>query len=125
MKLIDSCGWLEFFTNGPLSERYGWEITASLNEILVPSIVLYEVFKFLLRTSSEIAAIRCTAHMIQCRVVDLDSVLALEAAETSIRNSLAMADAIVYAISRKFEAELFTSDVDLKGLAGVTFIDIK
>jgi predicted nucleic acid-binding protein len=124
MKLIDSCGWLEFFTDGPLSERYGKEITADLGEILVPTIVLYEVFKFLLRTSAEETAIRCTAHMTQCQVVDLDSVLAFESAEVSTRNSLAMADAIVYATSRKYGAQLITSDADLKGMEGVEYVEI-
>lgn len=124
MKLIDSCGWLEFFTDGPLSAQYGKELTGSLDEILVPTIVIYEVYKFLLRTSSEETAIRCTAHMTQCRVMELDGVLALESAEVSIRNNLAMADAIVYATSRKHGARLITSDADLKEMDGVEFIEI-
>ena len=123
MKLIDSCGWLEFFTDGPLSADYGKELSANSEEILVPSIVIYEVFKFLLRTSGVETAIRCTAHMTQCHVVDLDAALALESAETSIEGNLAMADAIVYTTSRKFIAELITSDVDLKDLDGVTFLE--
>ena len=124
MKLIDSGGWLEFFTDGPLCAEYEKELAANLEEILVPSIVLYEVYKFLLRISSEETAIRCTSHMTQCQVVDLDTVLALESADLSIRGRLAMADAIVYATSRKYRAELITSDADLKGLDGVRYIEI-
>ena len=123
MKLVDSCGWLEFFTDGPLGSAHGKELASKPEEILVPSIVLYEVYKFLLRTSGEETAIRCTAHMTQCRVVDLDATLALESAETSIANNLAMADAIVYATSRKYDAPLITSDTDLKGLEGVKFVE--
>lgn len=124
MKLVDSCGWLEFFTGGPLADRYARELSADFGDILVPTIVLYEVYKFLLRTSSEETAIRCTSHMTQCKVVNLDSTLAIESAEISIRQGLAMADAIVYATSRKCEADLFTSDADLKGLEGVRFLDV-
>ncbi len=123
MKLIDSSGWLQFFTDGPLSADYGKELSAKPEEILVPSIVLYEVFKFLLRTSGEETSIRCTAHMTQCQMVNLDATLALESAETSIQNNLAMADAIVYASSRKYDAPLITSDADLKELEGVTFVE--
>ena len=123
MKLIDSCGWLEFFTDGPLGSSYEKELSAKPEEILVPSIVLYEVYKFLLRTSGEETAIRCTAHMTQCRIVDLDTTLALESAETSIASNLAMADAIVYTTSRKHSAPLITSDADLKGLEGVVFME--
>ncbi|MDF1526718.1 MAG: type II toxin-antitoxin system VapC family toxin [bacterium] len=123
MKLIDSCGWLEFFTGGPQAAAYGKELAADMKEILVPAIVLYEVYKFLLRTSSEETAIRCTAHMTQCRVIDLDSVLALESAEISLSTGLAMADAIVYATSRKYSAQLITSDADLKDMEGVIFLE--
>ena len=123
MKLVDSCGWLEFFTDGPLGSSYEKELSTQPDDILVPSIVLYEVFKFLLRTSGEETAIRCTAHMTQCRVIDLDAALALESADTSVQTNLAMADAIVYATSRKFNAELITSDTDLKGLEGVIFVE--
>ena len=35
-----------------------------------------------------------------------------------------MADAIVYATSKKHGAKLFTSDADLKGLEGVTFLEV-
>jgi len=123
MKLVDSCGWLQFFADGPLSAQYGKELSAKSEEILVPSIVLYEVFKFLLRTSGEETAIRCTVHMTQCQMVELDATLALESAETSIATNLAMADAIVYATSRKHKAPLITSDSDLKGLEGVIFVE--
>ncbi len=123
MKLVGSCGWLQFFTDGPLSAQYGKELSAKSEEILVPSIVLYEVFKFLLRTSGEETAIRCTAHMTQCQMVELDATLALESAETSIANNLAMADAIVYTTSKKHDAPLITSDADLKGLEGVVFVE--
>lgn len=123
MRLIDSCGWLEFFTDGPLADRYADELAGDPGELLVPTIVLYEVYKFLLRTSSEETAIRCTAHMTQGRVVDLDGTLAIESAEISARQGLAMADAIVYAAARKHGAALFTSDADLKGMEGVVFLE--
>jgi predicted nucleic acid-binding protein len=124
MRLIDSCGWLEFFTDGPLGDRYADELAGDLNEVLVPTIVLYEVYKFLLRTSSEETAIRCTAHMTQGHVVDLDGTLAIESAEISARQGLAMADAIVYATARKHGAELITSDADLKGMEAVTYLTV-
>jgi len=48
--------------------------------------------------------------------------LALEASSTSLAHGLAMADAIVYATAHQYEATLYTSDSDLKGLPGVHFI---
>ncbi len=122
MRLIDSCGWLEFFTNGPRASAYEKELSAKPEDILVPAIVIYEVYKFLSRTSSEETAIRCTGHMSQCEVVDLDVSLAIESAETSLENNLAMADAIVYATSKRFESKLVTSDADLKDLPNVKFV---
>jgi predicted nucleic acid-binding protein len=122
MKLIDSCGWLEFFTDGPRASVYEKELTAKPEGILVPAIVIYEVYKFLYRTSGEETAIRCTGHMSQCEVIDLDTSLAIESAEASLEHNLAMADAIVYATSRRFGAKLVTSDTDLKGLPNVKFV---
>jgi len=63
-------------------------------------------------------------RMQQSKVVDLTDVPALEAADIALEYSLAMADAIIYATAQRFDAELYSSDADLKGLPGVHFIPI-
>ena len=46
MYLVDSCGWLEWFTEGPLAEEYRPYLEKN-DELLIPAIVLYEVYKVL------------------------------------------------------------------------------
>jgi predicted nucleic acid-binding protein len=60
--------------------------------------------------------------MQKTRVVPLTDSLALAAADVSLEFRLAMADSIVYATARVEDAELVTSDSDLGGLPGVTFL---
>ncbi|BCV20759.1 type II toxin-antitoxin system VapC family toxin [Moorella sp. Hama-1] len=42
MITIDSCGWLEYYTAGPLAEEYG-KYLKDLTQIVTPLVILYEV----------------------------------------------------------------------------------
>jgi predicted nucleic acid-binding protein len=55
-------------------------------------------------------------------VVDLDDTLAVSAARLSIKHKLSMADAVILATARAFNAELWTMDADFQGIVGVKFI---
>jgi len=100
-------------------------LLADPGEILTPTIAIYEVYKVLKRDASEEDALLAVAQMLRTNVVPLSETLALEAADTSLENSLSMADAIVYATARARDAELVTTDADLEGLPGVVFFSKK
>ena len=97
MILVDTCGWLEYFTEGPLAESYAPFLEKNQQELLVPVIVVYEVYKFLKRETDEELALAAIAQLESCKIAPLDSSLAMEAADISVEHRLAMADAIVYA----------------------------
>jgi predicted nucleic acid-binding protein len=118
MVLVDSCGWLEYFTDGPLADKYAALIEGD-ERLLVPIVVLYEVYKFLRRTRGEETALVIAAQLHKRDIADLDAPLVLEAADLSFDHGLAMADALVYATARHHNAELVTSDADFAGLVGV------
>jgi len=122
--VIDSSGWVEFFTDGPLADDYAARLR-SLSSILTPVIVLYEVYKRLKRDLSEEDAIVAVSAMQRTRIVPLDQQLALTAADLSLDHGLAMADALILATARTFRAELVTSDDDFKGIVGVTYLPKK
>jgi len=44
MNPVDSCGWLEYFADGP-GARFFAPAIEKTEELLVPSIVLFEVYK--------------------------------------------------------------------------------
>jgi len=119
--VIDSSGWVEFFTNGPLADQFAPRIR-TIATVVTPTIVLYEVYKRLKRDVSEDEALVAVGAMRRSQVVPLDDALALTAADISLAFGLAMADAIVLATARAFDAELMTSDADFAGVAGVTYI---
>ena len=121
MIVIDSSGWVEFFTDGVLADEYAKRLR-SLPSVLTPVIVLYEVYKRLKRDMTEDDAIVAVSAMQRTRIVAIDAPLALLAADLSLAHGLAMADAIILATARSFQAELVTSDVDFEGIPDVTYL---
>ena len=57
----------------------------------------------------------------QGTVADLTPTLALGAASLSIRERLPLADSVVLATARAWEATLWTQDSDFDGIAGVEY----
>ena len=124
MIVVDSSGWVEFFTDGPLANEYATRLR-SLSTIVTPVIVVYEVYKRLKRDLSEDDAIVAVSAMQRTRIVAIDQELALTAADLSLEHDLAMADALVLATARKFQAELVTSDRDFERVPGVVYLPKK
>lgn len=121
MILVDSSGWIEFFTGGVNASRYG-SYLGDASQLVTPTVVLYEVYKLVRRERTEEDALLAAAQIQKTRLVPLSDSLALAAADVSLEFRLAMADSIVYATARAEEAELVTSDADLRSLPGVTFL---
>ncbi len=121
MKLVDSSGWLEFFTGGPLADAYASHL-ADLLQIITPTVVLYEVYRKIKRESSEEDALIAAAQIHRTRLIPLDEMIALTAADVGIEHGLAMADAIVFATALTQKAQLITSDADFQRLPGVTYL---
>jgi uncharacterized protein with PIN domain len=49
---VDSSGWIEVLTNGPQVDRF-LEVLGDEKSLIVPSITVFEVFKWILREHSE------------------------------------------------------------------------
>jgi predicted nucleic acid-binding protein len=115
--LVDSSGWIEYFTDGPLADEFA-PYLEDLSEVVTPTIVIFEVFRVIRRQRSEEEAIEAVAQMQKTTVADLDQLIALTAADLSIEHGLAMADAIVYATAQVQDVQLVTADSDFEGLSG-------
>jgi predicted nucleic acid-binding protein len=120
VNIVDSSGWLEFFTDGPNAECFAKPLHDK-GQLLVPSSIIYEVFKVVLRERGENAALQAEALLRQGIVVDLTEDIALRAARLSIAHKLPMADSIILATARAHEAVIWTQDNDFKGLDGVRY----
>jgi len=121
MVIVDSCGWLEWFANGALADNYE-EYLFDPEKLLVPAIVLYEVYKVIKRDTGEEKALLSVAYMKNSQIIPLGETIALSAADMSLQYDLAMADAIIAAVAKHHDCNLITSDSDLQHLPNVTFI---
>jgi toxin FitB len=120
---VDSYGWIERFGNGRKAPHYNRIIESVAQDQIVTSVVaLYEVYRKVKQAKGEETALEAAAVLSQTRVIPIDQTLSLEAADFSLDHGLHMSDALVYATARQYDAELYTSDEDLKGLRGVVFV---
>jgi predicted nucleic acid-binding protein len=117
--LVDSSGWIEFLGDGPLADRYAPFLERE-ERLIVPAIVLYEVYKKLLSERGSTSSDRFLSAALRARVVPIDERLALLAARISLDRRLAMADAMIYATALVAGAHLVTSDVHFQGLPKAT-----
>jgi predicted nucleic acid-binding protein len=116
--LVDSSGWLEYLTEDSKSAAFGHYLEGDAS-ILVPSIVIFEVYKHLAKNRGRALADRFMSQVLQSRVVPLDETIALAAANTSLDHRLGASDAIVYATARVCRAQLVTANTHFRGLPGV------
>lgn len=124
MNIVDSSGWLEYFASGANVEFFSKPIEG-LDELLVPTISLYEVFKKILQERGETEALKAVAFMQSGTILDLTSTIALRAATISKMLKIPMADSIMLASARENEATLWTQDADFEGLEDVRYIAAK
>lgn len=121
MNVVDSSGWLEYLVNGPNAHHFAVPVE-QVDDLIVPTISVYEVFKRMSRERGSTAAYEAAGLMYQGRVVNLDGILALNAAYASGRRVLPMADSIILATATFYGATLWTQDSDFSAIEGVKYI---
>lgn len=120
MNVVDSSAWLSYFAGDNNAGIFATPIE-DIENLLIPSITLTEVFKCIMRQRGEDAALQVVAHMQQGKVVALDAALAIDAAVAGLKYKLPLADSIIYATAGKFSAVVWTQDADFEALSGVQY----
>jgi len=120
MNIIDSSAWLSYFADEASAANFHSPIQ-DIESLLVPVITIYEVFKVVLRETSENEALQVVAAMQKGKVVDLSTTLAISASRLSLKHKLPMADSIILATAKQFDATVWTQDIDFKGIPGVKY----
>ena len=124
MNIVDSSGWLEYFAEGKNAAFFAPAIEDT-EHLIVPTICLYEVFKRLIVQRGENVALVHISDMHQGQIAELTSPIALQAAKLSTDLKIAMADSIILATARAYDATLWTQDADFEGIEGVEYIEKK
>ncbi len=120
MLILDSSCWLEYFLDGNHANQYAATIE-NQGEIIVPTIVLHEVFKVVMRASNEDSALAAAGILQQFTVIPVNENIAMYSAKLGQEHGLAMADSMILATAHIHHAELWTQDVDFKGLPNVKY----
>lgn len=120
--LVDSSGWLEYLTADTKAGQFETYLVNAKNELIVPTIVLYEVRKKLLAGQLKTAEDWFISEALRHRVIPVDERIAIDAAAVSVRYRVAMADAIIYTTAVTENAQLITGDAHFANLPNVTVL---
>ncbi|MCB0727808.1 MAG: type II toxin-antitoxin system VapC family toxin [Ignavibacteriae bacterium] len=121
MNLVDSSGWLEYFTDSK-NAKYFAPVIENKDELIISVINLYEVYKKVMSAKSEKSANEACSVMMQAKVIDLDASLSLSASNISCKYKIPMADSLIYVTAQFNDAIVWTQDYDFIDLPGVKFI---
>ncbi len=121
MRLVDTSIWIEWLVDSSIGKTISDELPTR-EQWLVPTMVQHELAKWLTRNIGEDRADQVIAFTETCNVADLDTAIALSAADLCRRHKLATADAIVYATALALGADLLTCDSHFEGLRSVRLI---
>jgi predicted nucleic acid-binding protein len=120
MNLVDSSGWLEYFADGKNAKHFAKAIEAT-HKLIVPSISILEVFKRIYVQRGEDSALQAVALMQQGRIIELDLALSLRSAKLGVELKLPLADSVILATARTWNALLWTQDSDFHNIEGVKY----
>jgi toxin FitB len=124
MNIVDSSGWLAYFADETNAKHFLIPLHDPA-ELVVPTVTIYEVFKVILRESCENDALQAFTAMQKGTVVDLSTFLAIAASRLSLEHNLPMADSIILATAREFNAILWTQVSDFKNISNVKYFPRK
>ena len=120
MNIIDSSCWIEYLMDTEIGASVAPVIEKS-EDLIVPTITLYEVYKKLLTEKDENYASEVITYMQTGNVVELNVALSISAAEVSRKFKLSLADSVIYATSLEYSATIYSCDKHFKEIQGVHY----
>jgi len=120
MHVVDTSGWLAYFADSPQARHFAAAVEDT-EHLLVPAVIVYEVFKKVALAFDENRALQAIGQLKQGRVVNVDEAIAIYAGKLSLEKKLPMADALIYATAVLHDATVYTQDAHFEGLAQVRY----
>jgi predicted nucleic acid-binding protein len=121
MRVVDTSVWIEWIVGSTLGETLALELPTN-DQWIVPTIVQYELSRWLGREMSDAAAARAIAFSTELVVVPLTTDIATTAADYAKAHGLATADAIIFATANDAGADLLTCDAHFAELPRVVYV---
>ena len=119
--LVDSWAWIEYF-KGSESGKKPKEIIESNEQLLIATINLSEIYRFLLDNKPHDADKLIKFVIGSSFAIPLEVSTALKAAKIKKIFKIGLADAIVVATAEENNATILTGDPDFKNLKNVLYI---
>jgi len=66
--LVDTCGWIEWLTDGVLADKFA-DYLIELDSLIVPTSIQYELHKWICREQNEVLAMEIIALTQQAQVI--------------------------------------------------------
>ena len=120
MKLIDTCVYVEVLRGTPTGNLLK-SLIPPPGQLLVSTMVLYELGKWVARNMGAEEADEFIAAMLTAQVIEPTAGIALHASELSAAHQLHALDALIYATALEHDAQLVTCDAHFKGLPSVDY----
>jgi predicted nucleic acid-binding protein len=117
--VLDSSGWIELLAGTDRAPLFAPALRA--DRLFVPAIVRYEVGRYTLLHQGIAGRELALTALSKFEQMPIDDLVADAASELAHSHKLAMADALVYAVARTLDAELWTQDKHFRDLPGVKF----
>jgi predicted nucleic acid-binding protein len=117
--VLDSSGWIELLAGTNRAQLFAPALRA--DHLFVPAIVRYEVGRYTLLHQGIAGRELALTALSKFEQIPIDDLLADAASELAHSRKLAVADALVYAVARTLDAELWTQDKHFRDLPGVKF----
>lgn len=120
MQVVDTSIRIEIFCGTELGAKHE-SLLAHPEHIIVPTMVQYEIYKWMARERSADDANRAITFTNECHVEDMTTGGAILAAELSSTHKLRMSDTMIYASAQKHDVKLVTCDAHFRELPGVEY----
>jgi predicted nucleic acid-binding protein len=121
MRVVDTSAWIEWIVGTLVGEQLAPELPRN-DQWVVPTIVQYELTRWLAREMSDAAAARAIAFSTELVVAPLTTDIATKAAAYAKVHGLATADAIIFATAADARADLLTCDAHFATLPRVVYV---
>ncbi|MGI8905055.1 MAG: type II toxin-antitoxin system VapC family toxin [Candidatus Sumerlaeaceae bacterium] len=120
--VLDSSAWIEYLVEGANAHLFLPPLRMkNKQQLIVPTIVIYEVCKKIMFEDGEAAAVKAIAAMQTATVVELSQKQATRAAALSLQHRLPMADSLIVATALDYDAILWTQDAHFAAFPNVKY----
>lgn len=122
MNIVDSSLWIEYFLKNDINPSIINAIKDK-SKLYVPSVCLYEVHKKFLSLGDIEKANLAIDIMQNATVISLNSKIAIFASKLGKQHKLPLADSIIYATAKIYNAEIYTQDRHFENLEQVHYFE--